>query len=158
MLSLRILQTMIPDVQMARRTGSRTTRTSRWMHVFFFLEDLYCLSRVSLNSLVFTIRWQLVERKPEPPLLPTQVIFNIPHNTDMVGEQLAFDDAVSYTQQWKSKLAEVMAWGIELLNFRLGVQHWTKSQTPLCHSATEDDTEDAYFVVPWFWSSVMFLK
>ena len=31
----------------------------------------------------------------------------------MASEELVFDDIVSYTQQWKSKLAEVMAWGIE---------------------------------------------
>ena len=59
---------------------------------FLFLEDLYCPSRISRNSLVFTIRWQLVERNPEPTLLPTQVIFKLPHH--IVWEQLAFDDAV----------------------------------------------------------------
>ena len=33
----------------------------------------------------------------------------------MVLEQLAFDDIGSYTQWWKSKLAEVLAWGIKPL-------------------------------------------
>ena len=35
------------------------------------LEDLYYLSRISLNSFVFTIRRQLVDGKPEPTLVPT---------------------------------------------------------------------------------------
>ena len=38
----------------------------------FCAEDLYCLSGICLNSLVFTISQQLVNRKPEPTLLPTQ--------------------------------------------------------------------------------------
>ena len=71
------------------------------MHLF--LEDLFCLSRIILN---FTIILQLVDRNPEPTLLLTQGIFNIPYHIDVVWEQLAFDDAVSYTHQWKSKLAE----------------------------------------------------
>ena len=78
-----------------------------------------------LNSLVFTIRQQLVDRKLEPTLIPTQGIFNIPHYVDMVWEQLAFDCAVSYAQQWKIKLAEVKnqigrgdGMGIELLTFQ----------------------------------------
>ena len=66
---------------------------------FSFLEDLYCLSRISLNSLVFTIRWQLVNRKPQSTGLMTQWIFNLPHHTDMVWEHLAFDNAVNYIQQ-----------------------------------------------------------
>ena len=48
---------------------------------------------------------------PEHALLPTQRIFNLPHHIGMVWEGLAFD--VSYAQQWKSKLAEVMARVIE---------------------------------------------
>ena len=78
-------------------------------HYPCFSNDLYCLSRVSMNSLVFTSRWQLVERKPNPTLLLTQGIINLPHHVDMVWGQLAFDDTVSYTQWWKYKLAEVMA-------------------------------------------------
>ena len=39
-------------------------------------------------------------------------------------QQLAFYDAVtvSYTQEWKSKLAKVMVWGIEPPIFRLGIR------------------------------------
>ena len=107
------------------------------------LEYLYCLSRINLNSLVFTIRQQLVNRKSEPTLLPTQGIFNLPHHIDMVWEQLAFDDAVSYTQRWKSKLAEVMAWVIEPPTFRLGVWLQNKVRHPN-HSATEDATQPHY--------------
>ena len=39
------------------------------------------------------MRW----RKTEPTLLPTQGIVNLPHHIGMVLEELAFDDAVSYT-------------------------------------------------------------
>ena len=78
----------------------------------FFLEDLDCLSRISLTSIVFIIRQQLVNRMPEHTILLIQGIFNIADHINMVSEQLAFDDAVRYTQWWKSKLAELMAWGI----------------------------------------------
>ena len=39
--------------------------------------------------------------KPEPPLLPTQGIFDLPHHIGMVWKELAFKDAVSYTQGWE---------------------------------------------------------
>ena len=43
--------------------------------------------------------YEMRKRKPELTLLPTQVIFNLPHHIDMVdGELVAVDDAVSYTQ------------------------------------------------------------
>ena len=45
----------------------------------------------------------------------------------MAREELAFDDTVSYTQQWKSKLAEVMGPGIEPPTFRLGV--WLRKES-----------------------------
>ena len=76
--------------------------------IFFFLEDLFCLSR---NSLVFTIIWELVEIKPEATLLPIQGIFNLPLHIDMVWKQLAFDDAVSYAQQWKIQIGRVDGMG-----------------------------------------------
>ena len=38
-------------------------------------------------------------RKPEPTLLPTQGIFTSPHHIGMVWEELAFNDAGSYTQR-----------------------------------------------------------
>ena len=38
-------------------------------------------------------------RKRERTLLLTQVIFNLPHHISMIQEELAFDDAVSYTQE-----------------------------------------------------------
>ena len=50
------------------------------------LEDEYCLSWISLNSLVFTIRQQLVNRKPKPTLLLTEGNFNLPHYIDMASE------------------------------------------------------------------------
>ena len=42
--------------------------------------------------------YEMRRRKPEPTLLPTQGIFDHPHHISMVGEELTFDDAVSYTQ------------------------------------------------------------
>ena len=38
-------------------------------------------------------------RKAETTLLLTQGIYNLPHHIGMVREELAFDDAVSYTLQ-----------------------------------------------------------
>ena len=43
--------------------------------------------------------YEIRRRKPEPTLLPTQGIFNLPHHVGMVWEELAPDDAVSYTQK-----------------------------------------------------------
>ena len=39
---------------------------------------------------------EMSSRKPEPTLLPTLVIFTLPHHIGMVWEELAFDDAASY--------------------------------------------------------------
>ena len=44
-----------------------------------------------------------MRRKPEPTLLLTQGIFNVSHDIGMVREELADDDAVSYTQ-WENGL------------------------------------------------------
>ena len=51
-------------------------------------------------------------RKPEPTLLLTQWIFNLPHNIGMVLdlEELTFDDAVSYTQWGKWGALEIVSW------------------------------------------------
>ena len=95
----------------------------------FLLEDLYCLSWICLNSLLFISWWQLVDLKPEPTLLPTHRIVNVPHHIDIVWEQLGFDDTVSYTQWWKFKLAKVMAWRIKPTTFRLGVLLQKESDT-----------------------------
>ena len=38
-------------------------------------------------------------RKPDPTLLLINWIFNLPHHIGMVREELAFDDALSYSQQ-----------------------------------------------------------
>ena len=43
--------------------------------------------------------YEMRRRQPKPTLLPTQGIFNIPHHIDMASEELAFNDAVGYTQQ-----------------------------------------------------------
>ena len=57
---------------------------------------------------------QLVDQKATVALLPT-------HRHGIMSATGFCDDAVSYTQQWEFKLAELMAWGIKLSNFRLGV-------------------------------------
>ena len=44
------------------------------------------------------IMCEMRRRMPEPTLLPTMGIFNRQHQMGMVREELAFDDAVSYTQ------------------------------------------------------------
>ena len=92
-------------------------------------EDLYCLSWICLNSLVFTIRRQLVNRKPEPTPLPIQGIFKpaTSHRQGMRATGLWWRRKL-YTAM-ESKLAEVMAWGIEPPTFRLGVWLWKKSDT-----------------------------
>ena len=51
---------------------------------------------------------EMRRRNPEPTLLQTQTIFNLPDNTGMVWEELAFDDAISYLLRRKSKLAEMI--------------------------------------------------
>ena len=54
--------------------------------------------------------YEMRKRKPELTHLPTEGIVILPHHIGMVREELALNDAVSYTHHWKSKLAEVMAW------------------------------------------------
>ena len=48
-------------------------------------------------------------RKPEHTILPTQGIFNLPPHIGMVLEELAFDNAVSYTQRGNGAQLNVMA-------------------------------------------------
>ena len=43
--------------------------------------------------------YEMRMRKPEPTHLPNQVIFNLPHHIGTLCKELAFIDAVSYTQQ-----------------------------------------------------------
>ena len=53
----------------------------------------------------FDMMYEMRRRKPMPTLLPTQGIVNLPHHIGMLGEQLAFDDAVTYTQ-WGNGLQQ----------------------------------------------------
>ena len=65
----------------------------------------FCLLLFYVRATVFQlyhggdIMCELRRRKPEPTHLPTQGISNVPHQIDMVWEELAFGDAVSYTQR-----------------------------------------------------------
>ena len=45
--------------------------------------------------------YEMRRREPNHTVLPTQGIFNLPHHIylGIVWEELAFDDAVSYTQR-----------------------------------------------------------
>ena len=45
--------------------------------------------------------YEMRRRKPNPSRLLTYGIFNVPHHISMVWEELAFNDDVSYTEQWK---------------------------------------------------------
>ena len=47
------------------------------------------------GDMMYEMRW----KKTEPTLLSTQGIFNLPNHTGMIGEELAFNVAVSYIQQ-----------------------------------------------------------
>ena len=47
------------------------------------------------NDMMYEMR----RRKPEPTILLTPGIFNFQHHIGMVWDELAFDDALSYTQR-----------------------------------------------------------
>ena len=72
---------------------------------------LYTIAKVFQLYLGSDMMSEKTRRKPAPILSPTQGIFNLPHHIVMVWEELAFDDAVSYTQWWKwiSAQLKVMA-------------------------------------------------
>ena len=50
------------------------------------------------------------KRNPEPTLWPTQGIFTLPHHISRVWEELAFDDAVSFTQRGEGQTWMNMWW------------------------------------------------
>ena len=54
----------------------------------------------------YEMRW----RQPKPTLLLTRGIFNLPHHMGLVWEELAFDNAVSYTQQGNGLQYSYMLW------------------------------------------------
>ena len=66
---------------------------------------LVCLLLFNATATVFQLHHggdmmdEMRRRKPKPTHLPTQEIFNLPHDIGMVFEELAFDGAMSYTQQ-----------------------------------------------------------
>ena len=51
--------------------------------------------------------YEIRRRKSKRTLLPTQEIFNLPHHIGMVGEELAFDDAVRIYTAGESIAAEL---------------------------------------------------
>ena len=54
--------------------------------------------------------YEVRRRKPKSTLLATQGIFNLPHHVGTVLEELAFDDAVSYTQQGNKLQHSYILW------------------------------------------------
>ena len=57
--------------------------------LFYAIETVFQLH--SGSDMMYEMR-----RKPEPTLVPTQGIFNLPDHIGMVWEELVFDDDVSY--------------------------------------------------------------
>ena len=54
--------------------------------------------------------YEMRRKKPERILLPTKGIFNLPDHIGVVCEELAFDDAVSYTvEKWIAAQLHVIA-------------------------------------------------
>ena len=62
-----------------------------------FVLLVYAIATVFQLYLGRDMMYEMRRRKPERTFLLTQGIFNLPHHIAMVGEELAFDDAVSYT-------------------------------------------------------------
>ena len=60
------------------------------------MEDLLLLFYAIATNSGGHMMYEMRRRKPEPTLLLTQLIFNLPYHMSMVREELAFDDAVSY--------------------------------------------------------------
>ena len=54
--------------------------------------------------------YEMRSRMPEPTPLPIQGIFNLPHG--MIWEELAFDDAVSYSQ-WEMDCSTAQCYGTD---------------------------------------------
>ena len=61
----------------------------------YFMPQQWYFSYIMVGDMMYQMR----RRKRKPTLLPTQGTFNLQHHLGMVWEELAFDDAVSYTQQ-----------------------------------------------------------
>ena len=67
----------------------------------FCLFPLLILCTIAIFQLYLRINvmYEMRRRKRELTTLPTQGIFNLPHHIGTVWKELAFDDAVSFTQQ-----------------------------------------------------------
>ena len=63
--------------------------------------DLFCFFAIATIFQLYhgsDTMYDMRRRKSEPTFLLTQWIFNLPHHIGMIREELAFDDALSYTQ------------------------------------------------------------
>ena len=95
-------------------------------------------NRISVLSWRWYDVWDETKKAPSLHFSPTQGIFNLWYHVGMVWEELTFEAALNYTQQWKSKLAEVMAWG----NWTRGLQIRNANSNKVRH-ANHSTTEDA---------------
>ena len=59
----------------------------------------YAIATVFQLYLGIDVMYKMSRRNPKPPLLLTRGIFNLPHHTYMVLEEMAFHDTVSYSQR-----------------------------------------------------------
>ena len=64
-----------------------------WLLLFYAVATVFQLCHSG------DMMYEMRRRKPKPKLFLTQGIFNLPRLIVMVSEELAFDDAVSYTQR-----------------------------------------------------------
>ena len=74
-----------------------TNNMLRWSLMFVCLFLFYAIATVFQFYHGSYMMYEMRRRKPESTLLPTQGIFNHPNHIGMVWEELAVDDAVSYT-------------------------------------------------------------
>ena len=65
---------------------------------WFALLLFYAIATVKQLHLGDNMVYEMRRRKPKHTLLLTQWIFNLPHHIDVLREEHAFDDALSYTQ------------------------------------------------------------
>ena len=80
-----------------------------WIVCLFLLYGIATVFQLYHGS---NMSYEMRRRKPEPTLLTTQGIFNLPHHIGVVWEELAFDDAVSYTHGICTPVSRVTNWAI----------------------------------------------
>ena len=90
--------------------------------------------RPSNSNSVISWQWydyEMSRRKPEPTLPPTQAFFNLAHHKGMAWEELAFDDAVTYTKRGND--CSTWFWEIGVFGHH-GFEPWSGQINHLKHS------------------------